>query len=219
MAQDTYYLQWRGQRLGPWTYEEVRAALLSGDIHSMHQIHVNNAWMLLRDFVEQQESTMLQQNALEIASEVERRREAEKAEANKSQLQKQHRDWKEGGLIRPSPFPEINPPPFSRGTPKSLLESPDPSAPIEPETTRLSWLAATSLICSLGNFVPGVNFVSWIISIATGHLALIEIQREPSITGRGMAIAGLIITYALVIIGITTLLLFRSSLPAGFSLF
>lgn len=49
---DTYKLQWRGGKKGPWTLGEIHAALKSGDIHSLYQIEVDGQWQLLREFLD-----------------------------------------------------------------------------------------------------------------------------------------------------------------------
>ena len=55
----------------------------------------------------------------------------------------------------------------------------------------------------LCNFVPYLNFVTWILALVFGHVALSQMKRDPAIEGRGMAIAGLVITYFLLLMGLT----------------
>ena len=69
--------------------------------------------------------------------------------------------------------------------------------------TRISGLAIAALILGVCGFIPYVNFLSWIFALVFGHLALVQLDRNPSLTGRWMAIAGLAITYFLVLVGIT----------------
>lgn len=75
-----------------------------------------------------------------------------------------------------------------------------------------SGLAITSLVCGIAGVVFG-SFLFWlvlpflasVVAIITGHLALRRMKADPSIGGRGMAIAGLITGYAMVAIQLVVL--------------
>ena len=74
-----------------------------------------------------------------------------------------------------------------------------------------SGLAVTSLICGIAGIVlfwAVVPLLASIAAVITGHMALGQTKREPRISGRGMAIAGLIMGYAGVAIAAFTLLSF-----------
>ena len=62
---------------------------------------------------------------------------------------------------------------------------------------RTSGLAIASLVCSLSS---AILCVGWIPGIICGHLARASIRRNPSLAGKGLATAGLIISYATVIV-------------------
>ncbi|MDF2562320.1 MAG: hypothetical protein K0R99_3766 [Microbacterium sp.] len=69
-------------------------------------------------------------------------------------------------------------------------------------------LAVTSLICGIAGVVLIWAIIPVLASIAaviTGHMALGQIKRQPGVGGRGLAIAGLILGYAVVAIGAFTL--------------
>lgn len=53
MDDSTYTLEWRGTRRSGYSYEEIEAALVTGELHSMYKIHVNGRWQVLRDYLEQ----------------------------------------------------------------------------------------------------------------------------------------------------------------------
>lgn len=62
-----------------------------------------------------------------------------------------------------------------------------------------SGLAITALITGIGGIVLSWTFVALlasIVAVITGHMALSQIRRNPALSGRGMAIAGLILGYA-----------------------
>jgi hypothetical protein len=52
------------------------------------------------------------------------------------------------------------------------------------------------------NFIPYFQSVSWILALVFGHIALSRTNRDESLKGRGMAIAGLAITYFLLLMGL-----------------
>lgn len=70
-------------------------------------------------------------------------------------------------------------------------------------TTRMSALAVAALIVAVCGFIPYVNLVSWIFALCLGHLALVQMKRNAALSGRGLAITALAITYFLLLVGIT----------------
>ncbi len=81
-------------------------------------------------------------------------------------------------------------------------ESEPPVFP-DPVPTHTSGLAVASLIAGLCCFVPYVKFIAWIPALACGHIALIQIKRDATLGGWWLAVAGLAVTYFLLILGIT----------------
>ena len=81
-----------------------------------------------------------------------------------------------------------------------------PAAPAQTQPVRTSGLAIASLVLAvvLGPF--GI-----LPAVVCGHLALRRIERDPSLTGRGLALAGLIAGYS--ILGLTILLSIPILLP------
>lgn len=67
-----------------------------------------------------------------------------------------------------------------------------------------SGLAITSLVCGIAGvalFWAIIPLLASIAAVITGHMALGQTKRDPSIGGRGLAITGLILGYAVVGIG------------------
>ncbi|MCE0507682.1 DUF4190 domain-containing protein [Microbacterium aurugineum] len=82
-----------------------------------------------------------------------------------------------------------------------------PSAPVYPVVTSrpTSPLAVTSLVCGLAGIVlfwAVIPLLASVAAVITGHMALGQTKRNPGIGGRGMAIAGLILGYAVVGVGV-----------------
>lgn len=71
-----------------------------------------------------------------------------------------------------------------------------------------SGLAVTSLVCGLASFLLSWLFIpalASIVAVITGHMALKRTKEDPSLGGRGMAFAGLIIGYVVIGIGVLTI--------------
>ena len=70
---------------------------------------------------------------------------------------------------------------------------------------------STRAIVSLVSGLLGWSFVPWlgsIVAVITGHLARTEIRREPErLEGDGMAVAGLVLGYAMLVLSLLGLLL------------
>ena len=119
--------------------------------------------------------------------------------------------------VQPAPQPTQSypgaPPTYSAPTPTTVPQPGYPlyGAPVYPVTAPrpTSGLAVTSLICGIAGIVLFWAIVPVLASIAaviTGHMALGLTKRDPGIAGRGMAIAGLILGYAMIAIGAFTLI-------------
>jgi hypothetical protein len=180
-------LQWRGQSYGPWTYAEIHQRLIEGEIHSLYQVRVEGAWMPLRDHIEQTEAATLQQQAADRAARI-RQQEAEKV----VQVRVRGRGHIEGPIKRPNPF--ANPPPVYVKGASPLSQSSMDYSPAEIAPT--CWLAVAAFVVSCCSFVPYLNLVSWLPSLVLGHLAMAQIQQEPDMEGRGLALGALIIAYS-----------------------
>ena len=188
MSVDTQFqLQWCGKGHGPWTYAEIQERLISGEVHSLYQVRVDGAWMPLRDYIEQIEAAALQQQAADRAARI-RQQEAET-------LVKVHARGRgpiEGPIKKPNPF--ANPPPvFVKGASPLPLSSSDFS---DSEIAPTCWLAVAAFVVSCCSFMPYLNLVSWLPSLVLGHLALMQIKREPSMEGRGLALGAVVIAYS-----------------------
>ncbi|WP_226533043.1 DUF4190 domain-containing protein [Microbacterium paraoxydans] len=85
-----------------------------------------------------------------------------------------------------------------------------PAAPVYPDVASrpTSPLAVTSLVCGLAGIVlfwAVIPLLASVAAVITGHMALGQIRRDPGIGGRGMAIAGLILGYIVVVVGVFVL--------------
>ncbi|KQY76087.1 hypothetical protein ASD13_07680 [Microbacterium sp. Root1433D1] len=114
--------------------------------------------------------------------------------------------------VQPAPQPAQNqpvPPAYSPTTPPAYAPYGAPVYPAVPAPRPTSGLAITSLICGIAGVVLVWAIIPVLASIAaviTGHMALGQTRRDPDIGGRGMAIAGLILGYAMIAIAAFTLI-------------
>jgi Domain of unknown function (DUF4190) len=76
------------------------------------------------------------------------------------------------------------------------LPPPPPLPPAQPvaPSSRTNGMAIASLCCAVASFVTGVTSI---LAIIFGHVALSQIKRDPTQGGRAMALAGMIIGYAI----------------------
>ncbi len=86
------------------------------------------------------------------------------------------------------------------------------AAPAFPAPRPASGLAITSLICGIVGVVFGtflffivLPFLASVVAVITGHLALRKTKTDPSVGGRGMAFAGLIMGYVMVAVSVILL--------------
>lgn len=83
--------------------------------------------------------------------------------------------------------------------------------PVYPAPRPTSGLAITSLVCAIVSVLFSWLFLPTLASIAaviTGHMALKKTRNDPTVGGRGMAFAGLIIGYVMlavtvILVGVT----------------
>lgn len=83
-----------------------------------------------------------------------------------------------------------------------------PAYPVAPARPT-SGLAITSLVCGIAGVVliwAILPILASIAAVITGHMALRQTKNDPGLAGRGMAIAGLILGYAMIAIGAFTLI-------------
>ena len=199
-----FSLLWKGRQSGPFSVAEIREKLSSGEVSRMHQVNFNGKWIVLDEFLEKHGGG---------DPEAQRRAEAEKREeqlrrnfeqqlaterAQQSVLEDrlaeaESRSSHSHLLPPPPPPPQYLPPPVPVRTYPVVADAP----------SRTSGLAIATLVMGLCNFVPFLNFVSWILALVFGHVALSQMKRDPALEGRGMAIAGLVITYFLLVLGLT----------------
>jgi peptidyl-prolyl cis-trans isomerase B (cyclophilin B) len=64
--------------------------------------------------------------------------------------------------------------------------------------------SCVALVCGLFASIPGVIL---------GHLALAEIKKNPHLQGKGMAIAGLIVGYIMILLNVIVIVIYLTMLP------
>jgi len=199
-------LSWKGQQTGPFTIEEIRSKLAAGEVSLMHQVQAHGRWVTLDEFLSdqgQQRQEQQKQNAAREAllrsqeTELRHQHEQQLAEERSKQdeLQRRLDDLERQADRRRETLSPAQP---LQGYIQGPIVGQAPSF----TPRRASGLAIAALVMSLLNFVPGLNFVTWILALIFGHVALSNIKHDSTLEGRGMAIAGLVITYSLLGLGI-----------------
>ena len=201
-ANHKYLLQWKGRESGPFTAEEIRTKLRDNEIGLLHGVRDHSGTAVtVEEFIASEDARQAAEQRKEqerIARLEEERLRAVQEEHLARQEEERSRAAREERLaVEESRRMEFQqrpgsaaPPPPPPGWPQQVMGG--INAP-----TRTSGLAITALVMGILNFVPFINFVSWILAIIFGHIALSQIKRDPGLGGRGMAFAGLAITYIL----------------------
>lgn len=197
IAEDQYLLLWKGRQTGPFSIGQIRERLLAGDINRMHQIQVDGRWQILDEYLERLRGADLEASR----AEEQRRREMEMRRQNEEQFDEERAKPGEESQSLSRSIPQA--PPVG-GAPADPFGT---GVPFPPSQSRMSGFAITALVMGVGNFIPFVNFVTWILALVFGHLALFQMETDESLKGRGMAIAGLVITYFLLVVVITVVVL------------
>ena len=202
-----FLLLWKGRQSGPFSVAVIREKLSSGEVSRMHQVNFNGRWIVLDEFLEKHGGgdPEAQRQAEAEKREGQMRRDFEEQLANERAQQ----SALEGRLAEAesrSSLSHLLPPPPPPMQPQ-YLPQPGPAIQAYPVVAdhpqRTSGLAIAALVMGLCNFVPFLNIVTWILALVFGHVALSQMKRDPALEGRGMAIAGLVITYFLLVLGLT----------------
>jgi len=210
---ELYTLQWRGTTKGPLTLGAIKNALAAGEIHSLYQIHTQTGWQPLRDFLAQIPEAPIppsvtaptaEQLARDARLDAElriRREYDDKLQTLEGQIEEERQRRREMSFQN---HPPSSPASFGYGGPLMPAETG------RHRPARTSGLAIASFVLSLLFFIPGINLITWILSLVFGHVALGNINQNPTMGGRGLAIAGLVISYVVIGLGILVLILIPS---------
>jgi Domain of unknown function (DUF4190) len=74
-------------------------------------------------------------------------------------------------------------------------------APSLPPVLTITWIQRTSVL-AIASLICSLTCLGWLPGIICGHLARYKIRRDPKLTGNGLAMAGLIIGYATLILSV-----------------
>lgn len=198
MKSGSYLIRWRGQQTGPYSFEALRERLEEGQIGLMHEIQVDGTWRTVDDFLQSIEHAKKaeQQAKIKNAQEEQQRRLDAQRELALQETQRQNdllaeqldEMRRQQGRQFPAPVDAQ-----SQATATGILPG--------YTSQGTSGMAVAGFVCSLLNFVPFINFVSWVLALVFAHVALSNIRRTPGLGGRGLAVAALVITYALLALG------------------
>lgn len=210
-----YSLLWKGRQSGPFSLAMIREKLNSGEISRMHQVSYNGRWMVLDEFLEKhagpdpaaQLRAEAAQREAQLRRDFEQQLTAERHQQSALEERLAHTENRSplSHLLPPPPLPIR---PSFPAMPELEDEFSDPASD---GPGRTSGLAIASLVMGVCNFIPYLNFVTWILALAFGHVALSQMKSDPALRGRGLAIAGLAITYFLLVMGLTVLVLTLTS--------
>ena len=212
---ERHILFWKGRQLGAFTVEEIRARLAAGEFSLMHQINSQGRWLTLDEFLasDATDAAEKQENELNRQREAHRQREFQENGAREALRRSQENAVKQQHeqQLAEERTKQENLQQRLNDLEKRVTSQSSPFSSghqmMYPAGRRTSSLAVTALVMALLNFVPFVNFISWLFAIIFGHIALSQIESDPSLEGRGMAVAALVITYILLALGVIWVIL------------
>ena len=206
-----YFLSWKGKQTGPFSLAEIQAKLQDHEIGLVHDINASGEWMPLEEFLRRQQKR--QQQLAQRDEEARRLEEIRAKDEERLRSEYEHKlaleEEKQDRLLnRVTDLEEkLRDHNVNRGSPPLWQNPPQGHRDLNVQQ-RTSGLAIAAFIMGLVNFVPLVNLVSWVLALIFGHVALSQIKNDPRLGGRGLAIAGISITYALLGIGVIIGLLY-----------
>jgi hypothetical protein len=221
-----YLLLWKGRQFGPLSLVLIRERLASGELSRMHQVNYHGKWIVLDEFLDKyagedpdvKRRSSAANREEQLRSEFESQLAEERARQNilEARLAKAE-DRSSLTHLLPRPASQPPPLPLSSPPPPSLPPPPQRYAPSQgggvqairdSAPAHTSGLAIAALVMALCNFVPYLGFATWLLALIFGHTALSRMKSDPALTGRGMAVAALVITYFILAIGSLIIVLY-----------
>jgi hypothetical protein len=205
MSLQLFQIEWKGRALGGFTLADLQARLAAGEISRLHRVQVEGTWRPLGEWFDQLEAN---QRVARSSEQVQLGRELDTERSRNAVLEDRLQHVERRVQQAPSASqqaygisPATVPPPLHAG-----------------ELPQMSGLAVAALVfgilsgvffcCAvvlvsermprwLGLLCWGIS-VSWGLCIVYGHIALSEMRREETLRGRGLALAGITIAYAII---------------------
>ena len=219
MPPQSYMIRWRGRQDGPHSLGTLREKLSANEIGLMHEVFAGGRWTSLGKFLRELDEQHRAEKQAQIQTRQleQQRQSASQQEATLQEVQRQNdiladqldelrqQQGKRSGNL--SLYPSSEGPSASRisGHPSSY-----PVSAANPSYRGISGMAVGAFVCSLLNFVPYLGFITWILALVFGHIALSEMERVPGLGGRGLAIAALVITYVLLLLALIIVIVFAA---------
>jgi hypothetical protein len=186
MSRPVYYLSWRGHQSGPYSRDEINARFRSGEISGTHLIQVAGAWILLEEFLADSHPPPIPP----VRSPGFNQSAGNEPRSADPETEMQR-------ISRPPTIPQEQY--YASPPPPALEQSAEPQ-----RFHRVSALAVVAFVFSLGSwlflFLWPVAATIWLLSIIFGHTAVAECRRNAHLSGRGIAIAALAISYLSVVL-------------------
>jgi len=110
--------------------------------------------------------------------------------------------------------PFVGAPPVPPARPVAPMPGQFTPAPAVTSTATTSTLAVASLVCGLLGLLCGFASIG---AVVTGHLARGEIKRNPHLSGKGLALTGLILGYFVIALIVVVLAIYLVAFSYGIS--
>jgi len=208
MNASSFPVSWRGRQSGPYTADEIRSLMQSGEISGLHLVMVDQKWITVDEFLSALSPAPPPLPPVRAPQRVE---PAQQPAAALDETASFPAMPPENGMHRPySAAPEVSPlevhhapyPPQGPGAAQWAHYGSHPM--MKPERTSGSAIAA--FVCSLASIFLSllwpIALLLWLLSLVLGHAAISNCNSDPTLRGKGLAVAAVTISYVVLGLGL-----------------
>lgn len=208
MNESSFPVSWRGRQSGPYSIDEIRSLMQSGEISGLHLVMVDRKWITVDEFL----STLSPAPPPMPSARAPQRNDPAQQSAETLDETASFADMTpENGMHRPhSAAPEVPPfevhhapyPPQDPGARQWAHYGGHPM--MKPERTSGGAIAA--FVCSLASIFLSllwpIALLLWLLSLVLGHTAISNCNSDPTLRGKGLAVAAVTISYVVLGLGL-----------------
>lgn len=208
MNETSFPVSWRGRQSGPYSADEIRTLLQSGELSGLHLVMTGGKWITVDEFL----ATLTPEPPpMPPARPLHRPEPGQLAAETMDETGSYPAMEPERGMHRPyATAPESRPfdssaaayPQHGPGAPQWAHYGSHPM--MKPERT--SGMAVAAFVCSLVSIFLSVLWpialILWLLSLVLGHTAISNCKSDPTLRGKGLAVAAVTISYVVLALGL-----------------
>jgi len=203
MNESSFPVSWRGRQRGPYSINEIRSQMQSGEISGLHLVMVDQKWITVDEFLSTLSTAPPPMPTARAPQRIEP--EPQPTEALDETVSFAAPPPENGMRSPHSTAPEVPPfevhhapyPPQGPGAAQWAHYGGHPM--MKPERTSGGAIAA--FVCSLASIFLSplwpIALLLWMLSLVLGHAAISNCNNDPTLRGKGLAVAAVTISYVL----------------------